>query len=309
MKFSRVLLGSFLVLALAACGGDGTPLTTDPSDPTTTTDPTDPTSTTDPSDPTVTTDPSDPTITLDPSSPSTTTISGTIIPPSGVTSLTVVVGACLTSNISNGSCSTPFVTGTIQSTGAFSIAGLESASYVVVAQADSDGDTQTVEYQAVAENVTAPATGLTLTLEPLGSDPTDSTDPTDATDPTIPSGTVSGTVTAPTGVSVNGALVAACLSSNPSTCEGRVITTADSTGAYTLTGLSETSYTIVAAIDTNGNSAVDTGDYLGGVPNITPPATNVNITLQVYQGSENAPLGQLFKGVGKPMSLNWQRLP
>lgn len=103
-------------------------------------------------------------------------------------------------------------------------------------------------------------------------------------------GTISGTVTAPSGGTLTGGVVIACLQTDTE-CENGAVAQVASTGSYTLTGLQTAPYEVVALADVDGSRTLTNGDYIGGYTTdgtnltpVTPPATGIDINLVVYTG-------------------------
>lgn len=112
--------------------------------------------------------------------------------------------------------------------------------------------------------------------------------PTPSPTPTPGGGSVSGTVTAPAGTDLAGAVVGACpVVGNTPDCSSNaangVVLNAGSSVPYTITGLTAAQYVVFAAQDADGDDEPELfGFYTtdGTSPAVvTPPATNVNITL------------------------------
>ena len=103
-------------------------------------------------------------------------------------------------------------------------------------------------------------------------------------------GTISGTITAPSGSDLTGIIVAACpqsLTQCASGTRGQVA----SSGAYTISGLSATPYVVIAGLDSNGNGIfTDPEDLVGAYPSVaspqtvTPPIAGIDITMQAVGG-------------------------
>lgn len=125
------------------------------------------------------------------------------------------------------------------------------------------------------------------------------------TTPGTPAGSgISGTITAPAGVTLGSAIVIACATSDTQ-CTSAQTTTADSAGAYSFADLQATPYNVVAFQDVDSSQTVTPGDYLGGYSAdnvsptpVTPPATGINITLQVYDDGSGTPSTPTDPGVG-----------
>jgi uncharacterized protein (DUF2141 family) len=105
---------------------------------------------------------------------------------------------------------------------------------------------------------------------------------------------VSGTVFAATGSSVQNAVVIACLLQND-TCDQtrsrtQALTASGSSASFRLDSLERADYLFLAWRDLNGNGEADAGDEVGvyqqgGKPALlTPPATGVNLRLQPFNG-------------------------
>ncbi len=173
MKLTRMVLTGGLLLVLAGCGNDSpvvTPPTTNP--PVT--------------NPPVITPPVTPP-TTPPTTPGTGSISGTVTAPAGGDLTGTVVGACLQSDTA---CASPIVV-QVDSTGTYSITGLQAAPYVVIALKDVDasGTVSNGDYLGgySTDNVnltpvTPPITGINFALQVYS----DSSTPTNPTDPTQP---------------------------------------------------------------------------------------------------------------------------
>lgn len=116
--------------------------------------------------------------------------------------------------------------------------------------------------------------------------------------PTPVAGTISGTVTAPAGGSLTGTVARACLISDiqdNELCDAPVDAQVGSTGTYTISNLQASPYAVGAFADTDGSGTITNGEYLGiygtttSFTPVTPPATDINITLQVFDGGTPTP--------------------
>lgn len=290
MKVSRILLGSFLVLMLAACGNDSP---VDPTDPTTTTDPTDPTTTTDPSDPT-TPDPTFPGLPTDPTAPTGSSISGTVTAPAGGDVSGTIVIAC-----PGGVCDDPSTaTVPVDTTGSYTFADLTGTQYGILAWKDVDGN-QTVSngdylggYSADGQTVTLvepPATDINITLAVYDSGTGDPTTTDDPTDPTTGSGSISGTISAPTTTGATGVLACYYTGDDSSPCDDTLSSAIElaQPGAYSIDDLSPGQYLMAAFVDADGDgNPVGDADYIGFYPSldapdlVSPPASNINIQVE-----------------------------
>lgn len=106
-------------------------------------------------------------------------------------------------------------------------------------------------------------------------------------------GAISGTVTAPAGGDINGAIVVACFLVGQDCDEqkskgGPINTGATASSAeFTLSGLEAGQYNIYGFKDLNGNEKFDDGDWYGIVQQqITPPASGVQLALEVISGTQ-----------------------
>ena len=107
------------------------------------------------------------------------------------------------------------------------------------------------------------------------------------TPPTQPGGnTISGTVTGPGDIS--NTQVVGCFSGDCGSAQS-VVAVTDVSGNYTLANVTPGSYAVAAIKDVNNSGALDNGDYFGfytldnqNAATVTPPATGINITMQVY---------------------------
>ena len=146
-------------------------------------------------------------------------------------------------------------------------------------------------------SLTAPLLALTLVLASCGGQgpvvtPTPTPVPTPTPTPTpTPGNSISGTLTAPAGGDLTGLDVFACPPTD-TRCTAGVEGQITSTGSYTITGLQATSYIIVGGKDVDASGTPTNGDYLGIYMSdgttpapVTPPATGIDITLQVVGGS------------------------
>ena len=104
-------------------------------------------------------------------------------------------------------------------------------------------------------------------------------------------GNISGTITAPAGVVVNGSVVLAILCSDSCTklasqSTANALATAD--GGYTLPNVAGGQYVVGAVQDTNGDNK---GDYIGiygsgtQASAVQPPASGINIRMTPYTGT------------------------
>lgn len=106
-------------------------------------------------------------------------------------------------------------------------------------------------------------------------------------------GTISGTVTAPTGGDVAGTKVYACYRNEPdcATFEA-LVTQSGPSAAYRISGLPSGSYGVYALKDVDGDGdATANGDYYGvyapdpaQVTEVVPPVEGVNIVMRVLSG-------------------------
>lgn len=144
---------------------------------------------------------------------------------------------------------------------------------------------------------TTDPTDPTTTTDPTFPLPIDPSDPTTTTDPTAPTeNSISGTITAPTGVDVTTAGVAACLESDISDtgCANTLNASVDSSGAYVFSGLQAAPYAVIAGIDVDQSGTLNAGDYFGAYPQaVIPPITGINITLSPYDDGTTPPTGTL----------------
>ena len=290
MKVSRILLGSFLVLMLAACGNDSP---VDPTDPTTTTDPTDPTSTTDPSDPT-TPDPTFPGLPTDPTAPTGSSISGTVTAPAGGDVSGTIVIACPA-----GVCDDPSTaTVPVDTTGSYTFADLTGTQYGILAWKDVDSS-QTLSngdylggYSADGQSLTPvdpPDTGINITLAVYDSGTGDPTTTADPTDPTTGSGSISGTVSAPTTTGATGVVACYYTGDDSSPCDDNLSSAVAlaQPGAYSVDDLSPGQYLMAAFVDADGDGdPLGDADYIGFYPSldapdlVSPPESDINIQVE-----------------------------
>lgn len=139
------------------------------------------------------------------------------------------------------------------------------------------------------------------TNPPTGPDvPTNPGGPTFPGLPTVP-GTpvetsISGTVTAPPGGDITNTYVFACAQSDTQ-CASVQSTIVDTVGAYSFGGLQTEPYAIFAFNDIDASNSLSSGDYFGihsadgtNPAFVTPPASAINITLQVEGGSTPPPV-------------------
>lgn len=103
-----------------------------------------------------------------------------------------------------------------------------------------------------------------------------------------PDSSISGTVTAPAGGEIIDTLVVACAQSDTE-CASAASTTVDAAGAYNFTDLQTEPYAVVAVRDVDASGTLTNGDYVGFYSTdganpapVTPPASGINITMQVY---------------------------
>jgi serine protease len=99
--------------------------------------------------------------------------------------------------------------------------------------------------------------------------------------------TISGTVTAPGSGNVQGTIVGACYKGSCTDNRTRSVTITESgtSATFSIDNLEDSTYSIVAVKDTNGNDEVDNGDYGAALAEfVTPPASNVNVLLEVIGG-------------------------
>ncbi len=117
--------------------------------------------------------------------------------------------------------------------------------------------------------------------------PTPNPTPSPVIPPTPNGNTISGTVTGPGDVS--NTLVIAAVGETPASQAF-----ADASGNYTLADLAPGSYQIIAVKDIDNNGLTN-GDYIGAYPSfeaptpVTPPASGINITMQVYNDGSAPP--------------------
>ncbi len=120
------------------------------------------------------------------------------------------------------------------------------------------------------------------------------------TTPDIPAGNgISGTVTAPAGGDVSNTIVGACPgNAATATCNDLETQTVivEASGAYSFTDLSATEYIVIAIKDATGDGSFGSGDYGGvyttdgtAVAAVTPPATDVNITMELVDDGSGSP--------------------
>lgn len=282
MKLRQIALVGSLLFVLVGCGNDS-PIV----DPAPNPNP----------NPSPNPNPTIPTLPTNPSTPTGSTIAGTVtVTPAGDVSGTVII-AC-----SDEACATPVVA-QATSTGTYSLADLQAVPYTLVAFKDVDNnqDLSNGDYIGVytqdGENltpVTPPATGVNIEMFVYSS----GTTPTNPVDPApTEGGSIAGTVTAPSGVTVSGAAaVYACYYTGSSTapCDNNLsgiveIQLTSSSSAYSINDLSAGQYYILALVDTDGNDAFDDAtDLLGFYPSldapelVSPPATGIDITLVAY---------------------------
>lgn len=297
MKLTRLVLTGGLLLVLAGCGNDSPidPPPTDPGTPTVPGQPTDPGTPTNPGIPTV---PGLPT-TPDPGDG----ISGTVMAPAGGEVSGTVVIACAESDPECALASTT----TVDTTGAYSLTGLQSEPHVVVAIKDVDASESLTNgdylgfYSTDGVNpapVTPPASGVDFTLQVYddGSTPTDPVNP----EPTE-GGSISGAVLYPPpagGVPVNTGVVFACFytGNDAAPCDetlsgGTEVQLAGSSNAYSVDNLQAGQYFMFAFEDTDGNGLfTDPGDRVGLYPSleapalVSPPATGIDFALDTNFG-------------------------
>lgn len=139
-----------------------------------------------------------------------------------------------------------------------------------------------------------------------GTPPTDPGTPPGPGGPTFPGlptnpGTpteigISGIVTAPAGGDITNTYIFACAQSDAQ-CASAQSTTVDTAGAYSFGGLQAEPYAVFAFKDVDANNDLSNGDYFGiysadgtNPTLVTPPATGINITLQVEGGSTPPPV-------------------
>ncbi|MHB8878103.1 MAG: hypothetical protein ACYC8T_30770 [Myxococcaceae bacterium] len=114
------------------------------------------------------------------------------------------------------------------------------------------------------------------------------------------SGSISGTLFAPTGGTVQGSEVMACVPTATGECDAaKSVTVAVSAGgasaAFSIPNLPADSYYLIGGKDLNANDTLDVGDYLGGyldgdgnwVP-VTPPFTSAAIKMVVVPPTQAA---------------------
>lgn len=109
--------------------------------------------------------------------------------------------------------------------------------------------------------------------------------------PGTPANGISGTVTAPAGGDISNTVVGVCPgTATTATCKdsGTQRVTVDTSGAYSFTDLSGTEYIVIAVKDATGDGEIGNGDYGGAYTTdgttfatVTPPKTDVNITMEV----------------------------
>ena len=113
---------------------------------------------------------------------------------------------------------------------------------------------------------------------------------------------ISGTITAPSGVTVNGTVVYACYLGSCNSPQSKQVTlTAEAQSApYTISGLEVgQSYSVVAVRDVNKSGRLDEGDDVGEADAlVVVPARNVNVVLQRGRGSISGLL--IFPGSVNP---------
>lgn len=105
---------------------------------------------------------------------------------------------------------------------------------------------------------------------------------------------ISGTVHAPAGGSVEGALVLVCVLAGEDCVEDTVkeveITAAGASAAFSFSGLQQRPYTVFAARDVNRDGNLADGDYFGENPErFTPPASGVIVNMEVIGEGTNPP--------------------
>jgi hypothetical protein len=104
------------------------------------------------------------------------------------------------------------------------------------------------------------------------------------------SGNISGTVSAPTGVSVKNAIALAIVCTDNCTklgADSTANTLVASDGSYTLTNVPGGQYVVGAALDTNGDNKSDyIGIYNAGAA-VQPPANGINFKMVVFTGASS----------------------
>ncbi len=129
-------------------------------------------------------------------------------------------------------------------------------------------------------------------------------------------GSISGTVTAPDGVTITDTVVFACYLGSCDNAQSKRLTASGQSAPYEFSGLEVgQSYAIFAVKDANGNGEIDEGDHIGETEAlVVVPARNVDIVMArgsssisgalIYPGSVN-PFSEIAgQGSGlKPLSL------
>lgn len=118
--------------------------------------------------------------------------------------------------------------------------------------------------------------------------------PTGSTTPPV-TGSISGLVSAPSGVNIKGTVVLACYLVATDSCDekktaGVAITQSGSSAAYTIPNLVAGDYVVLAVkVTLDSSGEIKTIDYLGGYgtddTRVKPPATQINIALKATASS------------------------
>ena len=240
-----------------------------------------------------------------PPPPANNTLSGTVVfpPGSGVTASGTVLTACVL--VGQACDPQQSVATTAADGGTFSLQVTPGIAYTLFAFKDTNANNarDNGDYEGQAPTpVTAPASNLSLQMNPVQGGDT----PPPPPPPPTGQGEISGTVLAPPSGDVQGSLVAACfletdtdgsLTCNLESPNTRITTlnTAGSSVPFTFTDLAAGQYGVLAQKDVNGNDQLDAGDYSGCYGNaqgclaVTPPQSGLSIQMNVESGDDTPP--------------------
>ena len=125
-------------------------------------------------------------------------------------------------------------------------------------------------------------------------------------------GTLFGTVSAPPDGDVAGTQVIACfpvgeVDCDPQRSKSTAINESGSSASYNFEGLEAEAYIVVAFKDLNGNGLGE-GDYYGESEPVTPPATGVNVAMEVIGGGGGEPPPSLSGTIAYVKALSWDEI-
>ncbi|MCA9837503.1 MAG: hypothetical protein KC422_11320 [Trueperaceae bacterium] len=215
--------------------------------------------------------------------PSSLSLSGTVLAPAGGDVAGTTIYACYVQG--EGCHKAKSKTLEISSHGSsasFAFEGLENAPYFLLAFGDANSNGELFDdddtYGEVSTELAPPQAGLELQLYYLKD--------FDQPEPE-PELSISGTVTAPADGDVQGVTVFACVIVGDACDEARsqvfTISSRGPSAMFEFVGLESTPYYLFAAADANGSGELDAGDYFVEYGEVTPPANELTLELQVIQ--------------------------